>query len=325
MNEKNHLSVNTRIKQLNVNMVNHKPSIVKEYMRCKYLFLLLMPVLLWYMIFNYAPLYGIQIAFKDFIITKGIWGSPWIGLGQFIYMFTASPDFGRIMANTVIISSYHIIFGFPAPIILALMLNEIRSNMFKRVTQSLTYLPYFLSWVVLAGFMTNILSPSTGPVNYIIQLFGFDPVYFLGDKHWFRLTLVVTNMWKEVGWGSIIYLAALSNISIELYESATIDGASRWKQMIHITLPSIMPTIAIMFIFRIGGILNAGSDQILNLYNPAVYSVSDIIDTYVYRVGLQGMQYSFSTAVGLFKNVIAFVLVLLTDFAAKRTGQEGLL
>lgn len=296
----------------------------KEYKKSKYLFLLLAPVLIWYAVFAYAPLYGIQLAFKDFRIMDGIWGSPWVGLKHFNFLFTQSPDFLKILRNTVVISFYHIVFGFPAPIVLALLINEIRSSKFKKVAQSLTYLPHFFSWVILSGILIHLLSPSTGVVNYLIQLAGLEPVYFIGDPNYFRSTLVVSAIWKEVGWGTIIYLAALAGISPDLYEAAVMDGASRWKQTLKITLPSLMPVIVLMFILRLGGVLDAGFDQILNLYSPATYEVADILDTYVYRVGLQNFQFSLTTAVGLFKNVVAFVLVLLTNYVSKKLGQEGL-
>lgn len=297
---------------------------LRQYMKHKYLLFMLAPVILWYAVFQYAPLYGIQLAFKNFRVMEGIWGSPWVGVKHFEFMFTASPNFPIIMRNTVIISLLHILFGFPAPIILALIFNELRSVIFKRVTQTISYLPHFLSWIVMGGMVIMLLSPTTGIVNYIIQLFGFDPIYFLADPSWFRPTLVISAIWKEIGWGTIIFLAALTSVDPDLYEASRIDGASRWKQTIYITLPSIMHVIAILFVLRMGGILNAGFDQILNLYNPAVYEVADIIDTYVYRIGISGMDYSFATAVGLFKNIIALALVLLTNYVVKRSGQEGL-
>ncbi|MDO3411928.1 ABC transporter permease subunit [Saccharibacillus sp. CPCC 101409] len=308
--------------------VTRKPSKLaktwKEYKKCRYLFLLLTPVLIWYAIFAYAPLYGIQLAFKDFRIMEGIWNSPWVGFKHFEFLFFHSPDFFKILRNTVVISFYHIIFGFPAPIILALLINEIRFSKFKKITQSLTYLPHFFSWVILSGILLTLLSPSTGVVNYLIELVGLKPIYFLGDPNYFRFTLVTSAIWKEIGWGTIIYLAALSGISPDLYEAAVMDGANRWKQTLKITLPSILPVVVLMFILRTGGILDAGFDQILNLYSPATYEVADILDTYVYRVGLQNFQFSLTTAVGLFKNLIAFTLVLMTNYVAKKLGQEGL-
>ncbi|SDC13064.1 carbohydrate ABC transporter membrane protein 1, CUT1 family [Paenibacillus sp. UNCCL117] len=297
----------------------------KEYRKCKYLFLMLLPVLLYYLIFEYGPLYGAQIAFKDYRIRDGIMGSPWVGFKHFHYLFTASPDFMRIMRNTLLLSFYHIVFGFPAPIVLALLFNEVRSRVFKRVTQTISYLPHFLSWVVLGGLLITILSPTTGVVNQLLALVGIDPIYFLGDPEYFRFTLVVSSIWKEIGWGTIIYLAALAGVDPSLYEAAVVDGAGRWKQIMHITLPGIVPVITIMFIFRIGAVLNAGFDQVLNLYSPNTYSVGDILDTYVYRAGLTQLQYSLTAAVGLFKNVVAFTLVLLTNYVVKKLGQEGIL
>ncbi|XEC97489.1 ABC transporter permease [Paenibacillus tarimensis] len=295
----------------------------REYKKTKYLLLMLVPALIWYGVFYYGPLYGITLAFKDFRIMEGITGSPWVGFKHFERMFTSTGDFFEILRNTILISFYHIIFGFPAPIILALLFNELRWKIFKRISQTISYLPHFLSWVVLAGLLITILSPSTGIVNYLLGLIGIEPIYFLGDKNWFRFSLVVSGIWKEIGWGTIIYLAALAGVNPDMYEAAVMDGANRWKQALHVTLPSILPVIAIMFILRVGNILDAGFDQVLNLYNPAVYEVADIIDTYVFRVGLQQMQFSFTTAVGLFKNVIGFLMVIGANYLIKKAGQEG--
>lgn len=302
---------------------------IRSYRNCKYLFLLLLPAIVWYALFCYGPIYGVQLAFKDFRIMEGISGSPWVGLKHFHTMFQSANDFPRILRNTIVLSLYHIIFGFPAPIALALLFNEIRLKAFKRITQTLTYLPHFLSWVVLAGILVTILSPSTGVVNQILQWIGLEPIYFLGDKQYFRFTLVVSAIWKEIGWGTIVYLAALASVDPHLYEAAVVDGAGRWKQTLLITLPLMYPVIAIMFIFRVGGILDAGFDQVINLYHPAVYEVSDILDTYIYRVGVSGaqgfMQYGFAAAVGLYKNVIALGFVLGTNFIVKKLGQEGIM
>lgn len=297
----------------------------REYKKHKYLFIMLLPILIWYGIFHYGPLYGIQLAFKDFSPVKGIWGSPWVGMEYFKFLFYQSPDFWRIFRNTVLISCYNIVFGFPAPIILALLLNELRSGMFKKVAQSISYIPHFFSWVVLSGIIIIMLSPSEGPVNYLLKLMHIEPIYFLADTNYFRPTLVVTNIWKEVGWGTIIYLAALAGVDPTLYEAATIDGASRLKQIWHITLPSILPVVTIMFILSLGGILNAGFDQIFNLYSPSVYEVGDVIDTYVYRAGIQNFQFGLTTAVGLFKNIIGIILVLSTNYIVKKMGQEGVI
>lgn len=297
----------------------------REYRKSKYLFLMLVPALIWYAVFHYGPLYGILLAFKDFSPMKGIWASPWVGWDHFKFLFFQSPDFMRIFRNTVIISLYHLVFGFPAPVILALLLNEIRFGLFKKIAQSISYIPHFFSWVVLAGIVTVMLSPSQGPVNYILQLIGLEPIYFLADSSYFRSTLVITGIWKEIGWGTIIYLAALAGVDPSLYEAAKMDGANRFRQIWNITLPSILPVITIMFILQLGGILNAGFDQIFNLYNPAVYDVADIIDTYVYRAGILGAQFGLTTAVGLFKNIIGITLVLMTNYIVKKLGQEGVL
>lgn len=290
----------------------------------KYLFLLLAPVIIWYTIFAYGPMYGIQLAFKDYFIRDGIWGSPWVGFKHFEYLFTASPDFWKIIKNTLIISFYHIIFGFPAPIILALLFNELRFSFFKKVAQTISYLPHFLSWIVIGGILITLLSPNSGVVNYIIQWLGFDPIYFLGSEKYFRFTLVMSGIWKEIGWGTIIYLAALASIDSQMYEAAVLDGANRWKQTLFITIPSILPVIAILLILRVGSVLDAGFDQVLTLYSPAVYGVADTLDTYVYRIGLQNFQFSLTTAVGLFKNVVGLILVLFANFITKKMGQEGL-
>ncbi len=312
----------------NGNMLTKEPSYWrrtwKSYKRYKYMFILLLPALIWYVIFAYGPLYGIQLAFKDFVISKGINGSPWVGLKHFSSMINGAQDFHLIIRNTLVLSFYHLIFGFPAPIVLALLLNEVRMEIFKRIAQTLSYLPHFLSWVVVAGFMFTVLSPSSGIVNMIIGWFGVEPIYFVGKAQYFRFTLVMSAIWKEIGWGAIIYLAALAGINPQMYEAAVVDGASRFKQLLYITLPSLIPVISIMFILRIGHILDAGFDQVLNMYTPATYRVADILDTYVYRIGLEQMQFSFATAVGLFKNVIAFALVLFTNYIVKRSGQEGL-
>ena len=298
--------------------------LMRQYRAHKYLLLMLIPGLAYYALFHYGPIYGVQLAFKNYRIVDGIWGSPWVGLKHFIYMFNGSPDFMNILANTIIISTYRLIFEFPMPILLALILNEIRFVRFKKISQTILYLPHFLSWVIMAGVLTTMLSPSIGIVNYVLGWFGVDPIYFLGDKAWFRPTLIATNIWKEVGWDSILYMAAIVTVDTEQYEAAIIDGAKRWQQIVYITIPSIMHVIAIVFLLTVGQIMDAGFDQIFNLYNPRVYEVSDIIDTYVYRIGLVSMRYDFATAVGLFKNVVGLILILATNYAVKKMGQEGL-
>ena len=285
--------------------------------------LMFIPVIAYYFLFKYAPMYGIVLAFKDYSIRKGILGSPWVGFTVFEELF-ATHTFVRAFRNTVIISLLRWIFGFPMPIILALMLNELKNLRFKKTMQTISYLPHFLSWIILTGLFTQLLSPTNGPINYIISLLGGKPIYFLADNAWFRSTMVVTGIWKEIGWGSIVYLATIAGIDTELYEAAECDGATRWQKMFRITLPLMKPTIVILLIMNCGSILEAGFDQIFNFYNSAVYETGDIIDTYVYRRGIGDMEYSISTAVGLFKNVIGFILVTGTNFIAKRLGEGGI-
>jgi len=268
-------------------------------------------------------MYGAQIAFRNFNPFEGIWGSPWVGFKYFKQAFE-SPYFFQTVLNTLIISLYKLIWGFPAPIILALLLNEVYNRAIKRSVQTISYLPHFISWVVIGGMMTDLLSPQTGVINTIIKAFGREPIYFLASKEWFRTVLVLSSIWKELGWGSIIYLAALSGIDPQLYDAAKIDGCNRLKQTWYITLPGIMGTISIMLILRLGGILNAGFEQIFVLYNPSVYEVSDIIDTWVYRTGLQGMEYSLATAVGLFKSVIGFILIVVSNWASQKMSETGI-
>lgn len=287
------------------------------------LMLLMLPVVAYYVIFSYIPMAGIVIAFKEYRLLDGIWGSPWVGLKQFEVLFQ-TPSFFEVLRNTVVISALRILFGFPAPILLALLLNELRSEKYKRVIQTISYLPHFLSWVVLAGIFLQFLSPSSGPINILLTKMGLQPIYFLGQPSTFVPTIIATGIWQSIGWGSIIYLAAISGISPELYESALLDGANRLKRIWYITLPSIAPTIVVLFILNMGSILNGGFDQIFNLYNDAVMSVADILDTYVYRRGLTGLQYSYAAAVGLFKNGIGFLFVFATNLFARKLGDASL-
>lgn len=294
-----------------------------NYWKNRYLVMLFFPAVIYYLIFHYAPLYGVQIAFKDYIFRKGIWNSPWIGFANFKNLFSMG-TFRQVFRNTLVISFYKLCFGFPAPILFAILLSEIRFVHFKKLTQTVSYLPHFVSWVVLGGLFMQLLSPSTGPINIFLKSIGAKPIYFLADAKWFRSVLVMTSLWKGIGWGSIIYLAAISGINPELYEAATIDGAGRFKKIVHITFPCIVPVVTIMFIFAVGGIINDDFDQIFNLYNPAVYKVADVISTYIYRVGLIEMKYSFSAAVGLFKNIIAFMMILGTNAITKRINEYGI-
>ncbi|OZB94120.1 sugar ABC transporter permease [Paenibacillus sp. XY044] len=288
---------------------------IKQY---RVLLLMMVPAVIYYIIFNYAPMYGVLLAFKNFKITQGILGSPWVGFKHFEMIFE-DPYFYTVLRNTLIISVYKLLFGFPVPILFALMLSEITSTKFKRVVQTVSYLPHFISWVVLGGIFFTIFSLD-GPVNMIVHLFGGDKALFLADERYFRTILVVTSIFQGFGWGSIIYFAALSNIDPQLHEAAVMDGAGRFQRMFHISIPMLAPVIAIMLILSMSGILDAGFDQIFNMYNVKVYNVADIIDTYVYRKGLVEMDYSYATAVGLFKSVIALLLIVTVNTVVKRLG-----
>lgn len=291
--------------------------------KMKLLYVSLLPAVILTFIFRYVPMYGILIAFKRFSPALGIWQSPWNNFYHFEVVFE-SFYFWRILRNTLIISFYRIIFGFPAPIILALLINEFSDSWFKKTFQTISYLPHFISWVVLAGILVEVLSPQRGIVAYIYAQFGEPAPLFLTDKRLFRPLLIVTGIWQGIGWGSIIYLAAISGIDPSLYEVAQIDGAGRFRMAIHITVPSLVPVMTILFILRLGRILNAGFDQIFNLYNPLVYEVADIIDTYVYRAGILNRRYGFTTAVGLFKNVVGITLIMFTNFIIKRYSEYGI-
>lgn len=304
------------------------PSTVHRFLRSLYLYrgllMMMLPAVIYFVVFKYAPMYGITVAFKDFKVKKGILGSPWANPATkyFIRMFN-NPSFMRAFKNTLVISILKIIFTFPAPIIFAIMLNEVRSTFYKKTIQTITYLPHFMSWIVVAGLMRMLLSPVDGVVNDVIVALGGTKIRFLMEPKWFRPLVVLSSLWKNVGWGSIVYLAALTGIDPQLYEAADMDGASGLQKILHVTLPCIFPTISIMFILRIGDIMNGGFDQIVNLYNSLTYSVGDILDTYAYRVGLIDFDYSLSTALSLFKNIIGLMMVLLTNFVTKKLGQEG--
>ncbi|MBO9604785.1 MAG: sugar ABC transporter permease [Paenibacillaceae bacterium] len=289
-------------------------------MRALYLMLLLPVVHL--ALFHYAPMYGVIVAFKTYRPGLGIWDSPWNQMAHFRAMFE---DFAflRALRNTFIISFLRLIVGFILPIAFALLINEVIHRRFKRLMQSISYLPHFLSWVVIASMVVEVFSPERGVVNYIIAQFGGTPIHFLSQKGYFVPLLIVTDAWKEVGWASIIYLASISAISPELYEAAEADGANRWHKMIFITLPSLAPVIMILFLLRLGSILSGGFDQVLNLYNPLVYEVGDIIDTYVYRVGLEQFRFDYSAAVGLFKNVVGVVFLVTVNQIVRRRSDYG--
>ncbi len=273
-------------------------------------------------VFRYIPMFGLSIAFKEFILSVGVLRSPWVGFENFVHLF-GSADFPRALRNTIVISMLRLGFGFLAPLVLALLLNELRLQLFKRFVQTITYLPYFFSWVILGGIFLMLLG-GEGPINAVIQAAGQSPVSFLGDRMWFIVILIVTGIWQSAGYGAVIYLAALSGIDPCLYEAAAIDGAGRWAQTRHITLPSLTPTIIVLLVLNLGHILNAGFDQIYNMYNPMVYEVADIIDTFVLR-RMVSMDFSLATAAGMFKSVAGLILVASANWLANRLsgGEHG--
>lgn len=286
-------------------------------------YVLLIPGLLFLLLFKYTPLYGVLIAFQDFNIFDGVMGSKWVGLEQFQRLLQ-SEEFGQVFINTLLISVYKIVLLFPIPIFIALVLNEVRLMFFKRTIQTIIYLPHFLSWVIISGLFVTILSTSGGLVNNIIQWFGGEPISFFVSNQYFRSLVVFTAGWKEVGWNAIIFIAAIAGIDQEQYEAASIDGAGRIRRMLHISIPGILPTVVLMFILRLGSVLDAGTEQILTMYNPVVYETADVIGTFVYRIGLGKMDYSFSTAVGLFNSVVGFILVVSGNYISRKLLNRGI-
>ena len=289
----------------------------------KYFYAMLMPGLIYIIIFHYIPMAGLAIAFKNYKIFSGFWGSEWVGFENFQRLFT-NDRFYRVLRNTFLISIYKISFGFPIPIIVAILVSEIKNLFFKRTVQTIMYLPHFFSWVVVSGLFFNLLSPNDGVINSVIKSFNGEPIFFLGSQEYFRSVLVGTDVWKETGWNAIIYIAALAGVPVELYEAGIIDGANRLQRILYISLPCILSTIIILFLLRLGNVLNAGFEQVLSMYNPAVYDVGDIIDTFTYRYGIIDLKFGFSTAVGLFKSFIACLLVLSANNLSKKVGQESL-
>ncbi|RED66424.1 carbohydrate ABC transporter membrane protein 1 (CUT1 family) [Cohnella phaseoli] len=296
--------------------------VARRISKYKMLYVMLLPAVVFLIIFNYIPMYGATIAFKDFWMTKGILGSPWVGFEHFERLF-ATDKFWQVFRNTIEINLLRLLFGFPAPIVLAILLNEVRHKLFKRSIQTIVYLPHFISWVTIAGIIFSLLS-NEGLVNKIITAFGGESVNFLTSNAMFRPLLVLSGIWKEAGWGTIIFLAALAGVNPDLYEAATVDGANRFKQIVHITLPSLLPVISILLILNFGSMMNGGFDQVFNLYNTMVYESGDVIDTYVYRIGLTQGKYSMATAIGLFLNIINFLLLILVNQAAKRMSGQGI-
>lgn len=289
----------------------------------RYLYLLLIPVIAWYAIFYYVPLFGLTMAFQDYRYSLGFAASPFVGLKNFRTLF-ADPYFVQAFSNTFLIALLRIVFVFPASILLALLLNEVRSHAVRSIVQTITYLPHFFSWVSMAGLLRMVLAEDSGLVNMLLQALGLKQVRFLTDNAWFRVILILSDIYKDVGWNSIIYVAALSGISPSLYESAVLDGANRRQLAWHVTLPGLAPTIAIMAIIYVGGVFNQGFDQVYNLYNPLVYSGGDIIDTYIVRMLKTNFNMSVSAASSFIKSVICMLFLLISNTVVKRLGQESI-
>ncbi|MFY9278499.1 MAG: ABC transporter permease subunit, partial [Caldicoprobacterales bacterium] len=284
---------------------------------------LVAPVIIYYFIFNYIPMYGAIIAFKDFSPGDSILFSKWVGLKWFREFFR-SVYFGRLISNTFILSGLSLIFSFPVPIIFALLLNEVKRKHLKRVVQTVSYLPHFISLVVMVGIMSNFLSPSDGIINNFLRRLGMEPINFMGEPAWFRPLYIGSGIWQSFGWNSIIYMAALTSIDPQLYEAARIDGCNRWQEMRHITIPGLMPTAIMLLILALGNLMNVGFEKIILMYSPATYNVADVISTYVYRRGILSAQYSFGAAVGLFNSIINFILLITVNKISRRYTQIGL-
>ncbi len=281
------------------------------------LHIMILPAAILVLIYSYGPMLGVYIAFQRFIPAKGMFGSHWVGLKNFIDLYHM-PDFSHVIFNTVFMAFFKMLGGIVVPVFFALLLNEVKNAKFKRSFQTLIYLPNFLSWVIMAAILADILSPSDGIINRIIMGMGVKPVYFLGSSNWFPFTMIVSDIWKGFGFGTVVYLAALTGIDPELYEAAIVDGAGRWRQTLSITLPGLKGIIVLMAVLSLGNILNAGFDQIFNLYSPQVYSTGDILDTMVYRLGIEQAQFSIATAVGLFKSLVSLVFVVASYYMADK-------
>ena len=294
----------------------------KDLRKNKYIYLIALPAIIYYLVFCYFPMYGAVIAFKDFSPTEGILRSPWVGFKNFTDFFNGIYFF-RLVKNTLLLNLYNLLWGFPAPVILALLLNEIRNRAFKRTVQTITYLPHFVSTVVICGMIIDFTSRN-GLINNLLSIFGVERANLLMDAGLFRTIYVSTSIWQEVGWGTIIYLAAMSGIDGELYQACEIDGGGRFRQLLHITLPGIVPTIVILLILRMGSMMNVGFEKVFLLYNPVTYETADVISTYVYRKGILEASYSFSTAVGLFNSVINFALLIIANKISQKVNETSL-
>ncbi|WP_019639604.1 ABC transporter permease [Paenibacillus fonticola] len=296
--------------------------LLRDLVRDRWMYLMLLPGVLYFIIFKYVPMYGVTMAFQDYKPHLGFFGSPWTGMKHFIRFFS-EPQFWMLFRNTIILALYNLIFFFPLPIILSLMLNELRRERFKRFVQTLIYIPHFVSWVVVVGIFYILFTTENGILNELIYRITGEKIAFLLEADWFRTMIVSQAIWKEVGWGTVIFLAALAGVDLQQYEAARIDGAGRWRQLWHITLPAIRSTIVILLILRLGNFLDSGFEQIFLMITPTNREVSEVFDTYVYTKGMTQAQYSYSAAVGLFKSFVGLLLVLGSNWLAKKFGEEG--
>ena len=305
----------------------NKPSRIKIFLRTllnqRVLVLMILPAFLIIFIFNYIPMYGVLIAFKNYKVAYGIWDSPWVGL-KYFEAFFSNPLAVRTVINTLILGVYSFLWTFPAPIILSLLINEISNMKFKKLVQTISYLPYFISIVILVGMMKNFSAMDGGLFNRIVIFFGGKPIQFFAESSWFRTLYIGSSIWQGIGWGTIIYLAALAGIDLALYEAATMDGANRFQRMWHVTFPALLPTICILMILSVGNILGSDFQKVLLMYTPKTYEVSDVISTYVFREGIQGAKFSYTTAVGLFTSVISFILLFTSNKVSKLIGETSL-
>jgi len=291
--------------------------------KSKYLWILFLPCLLYYLIFKYAPMFGLVITFQNYNLFKGIWASEWVGF-KYYRMFFENPDFFQLMRNTFLLGLYKLVFGFPAPIILALLLNELKNAVFKRFVQTVSYLPHFISNVVVASMVIMFLSPTSGLVNKIIQSLGFEPINFMMEPGMFRSIYVLSEIWQHIGWETIIYLAALTAVDPMLYEAASIDGAGRWRKLWNVTLPGIAPTIVILLIMNVGKVLEIGFEKVFLMQNAAIYETADIISTYVYRVGLEQGNFSYGAAIDLFMGIISLIFIIGANAISRRISETSL-
>lgn len=302
-----------------INTRRIKKSVKKDFL----LYAILIVPVIYFIVFKYIPMYGIVLAFRKYDAGGSMFGTQWVGL-KYFKQFMSDPGFWNIFKNTFLLSIYNFVIGFPIPIIFALLLNEINNKVFKKFVQTVSYLPKFFSTVVVVGIIQAVLSPSTGILNQVLVHFGHKAIFFLNEPSWFRTIYISSDIWQFMGWNAILYIAALANVDPQLYEAAEIDGANRWKQTLHVTIPGIMPTIVITFILAAGYILSVGFEKVLLLYSPNIYDVADVLQTYVYRLGIIGNNYSYTTAIGLFQSAISLVLIWSVNKFSKKFSETSL-